>query len=190
MAFKTIVVLDADVTISMGGTNKKTNKKNPVRVEGYYLGSKTVADKKKKSGQSYIHIFQTAKGNVGVWGKTNLDNQIINVPPGTMTRATVTGMRSTPNGDMYVFQVEVDLENTVEAPEQATIAAANNAASDDGDGQEAGSYDSSGQDDDAPDADDQPEDQEAPEAIAPPPQAKSNAERNARVNALLGNKRK
>jgi hypothetical protein len=173
MAFKQVASLDADTTISIGGKNKKTNKTNPTSLEGYFLGSKKVADQKKKSGFSYIHIFQTPKGNVGVWGK------ILQVPPGTMTRVSFATMRSTPNGDMYVYNVEIDTDNVVEAP------LAQEAQSNDDDG---GTYDASG-DDGQDAAQEEEEEQEAPEAIAPPVNARAAADKQARVQALLNKKR-
>lgn len=114
MAFKTITSLDADVTIALGGTNKKLGKPNPQQIEGFYLGKREVEDRKKKSGKSAIYYFQTPKGNVGVWGKTDLDRKMQGVTPGVMVRATCTGTRETPNGDMYTFKVEVDEDNTIE----------------------------------------------------------------------------
>lgn len=114
MGFKEVNDLNPDTTISLGGTNRKTNKANPTQVEGYYMGSRKVDDKKKKSGFSHIHVFQTAKGMLGVWGKTDMDRKVLAVTPGTMTRVTSTGTRPTPNGDMYVFKVELDDSNTIE----------------------------------------------------------------------------
>ncbi len=119
MAFKTVLELDADVTISLGGVNKKSGKKNPSQVEGYYLGSKTVASKKAKSGECSIYILQTAQGNVGVWGKTNLDQKMRSAPVGAMLRLTHTGFQSTPNGEMYKYSVEVDADNSIEVPDVA-----------------------------------------------------------------------
>lgn len=114
MGFTEIVSLEADQTISLGGSNRKTGKKNPTSVEGYYLGSKQVPDAKKQSGKSYIHIFQTPKGNVGVWGKTDMDRKLLSCTPGTMLRISHTGMRATKNGEMYVYKVEQDQDNTIE----------------------------------------------------------------------------
>lgn len=114
MAFKKVLDLNADITVSLGGSNKKTGKKNPTEVEGFYLGSRKVDDKKKKSGYSYIHTLQTDKGNLGVWGKTDLDRKLITVTPGTMVRITHTGMVPTPNGDMYKFSVEHDEDNIID----------------------------------------------------------------------------
>lgn len=114
MAFKKVADLNPDEVISLGGINKKTGKKNPASAEGYYLGSRSVEDKKKKSGNSYIHVFQTSRGSLGVWGKTDMDRKLLTVTPGVMTRVTFDKMVGTPNGDMYKFSVETDDENTIE----------------------------------------------------------------------------
>ena len=114
MAYKELTDLSPENTIALGGENKKTKRKNPTKIEGYYLGSRKVDDKKKKSGFSYIHVFQTPTGNVGVWGKTDLDRKILTVTPGTMTLATFDKMVPTPNGEMYKFKVLTDEDNTIE----------------------------------------------------------------------------
>lgn len=114
MGFKELQALDAEHVTALGGKDKKTNKANPKTAEGYYLGSRKVESKKSKSGYAYIHYLQTDKGNLGIWGKTDLDRKILSVDPGTMIRVTQSGMQPTPNGDMYKFKVEVDLENTIE----------------------------------------------------------------------------
>lgn len=177
MAFKSVVALDADVTIALGGFNKKQKKENPISIEGYYLGSKTVLDVKKKDGKSFIHILQTSKGNVGVWGKTDLDKKVLQVVPGTMIRATHTGMRPTPNGEMYVYNVEQDKDNTIDVvPQAMSNATSNNSVSDTDDEDEAqtDTYSSN-------DADEEEELQNA---------ALLAAERKAKVQALLANKSK
>lgn len=114
MGYKQVNDLSADLTISLGGRNKKTGKNNPTQVEGYYLGSRSVADNKKKSGISYIYFFKTKTGNIGVWGKTDIDRKMGSVTPGVMTRVTHTGMVDTPNGEMYKYSVEFDEDNTIE----------------------------------------------------------------------------
>lgn len=114
MAFKQVNDLSADVTISLGGSNRKTGKQNPKTVEGYYLGKRSVEDSKNKNKTSNIYFLQTSKGNVGVWGKTDMDRKMSAVKPGTMTRITHTGMQATKNGDMYKYSVEVDEDNSIE----------------------------------------------------------------------------
>lgn len=115
MGFKEISSLDADTTTALGGFNKKTGKSNPTKAEGYFLGSKVVDSAKSKTGTAKLHILQTPKGNVGVWGKTDLDRKMLAVAPGTMIRITQNGTVPTKGGnDMYKFKVEVDTENTIE----------------------------------------------------------------------------
>lgn len=114
MAFKEVVNLEAELTTALGGRNKTTGKANPTQVEGYYLGTKKVESRKAKSGFADLHILQTAEGNLGVWGKTDLDRKMKSVPAGSMIRVTQNGTVPTPNGDMYKFKVEVDASNTIE----------------------------------------------------------------------------
>lgn len=139
MAFKQVSSLDADVTISVGKTDKATGKPYPKQAEGYYLGNRTVQNKR---GESKIHFLQTPKGNLGVWGTTDLDRKLVQVIPGNMVRITSTGTKPTPNGDMYTYKVEVDSDNTIEvsaaennAPEEdRSVVEDNEAPSDDTDG--------------------------------------------------------
>lgn len=118
MAFKEVASLDAEVTISIGKINKETGKPYPKQAEGYYLGSRTVQNKR---GESKIHFLQTPKGNLGVWGTTDLNRKLDSAPVGSMVRVTSTGTKPTPNGDMYTYKVEVDSDNTIEvsAPQEA-----------------------------------------------------------------------
>lgn len=115
MGYKKVDDLNPDTVISLGGFNKKTNKKNPTEIEGYYKGSRPVPDQKKKSGLSYIHVFQVSTGGeVGVWGKTDLDKKILQGKKGYMTKIECTGTKPTPNGPMYTFNVYQDDTNTIE----------------------------------------------------------------------------
>lgn len=114
MGFREVTSLDADTTVALGGFNKKTKKDNPTSAEGYYLGTREVTSTKGKNGKSKIHFLQTPKGNLGVWGKTDMDRKLASVTPGTMIRITHTGMQATPNGEMYKFRVEIDEDNTID----------------------------------------------------------------------------
>jgi len=114
MGFKEVQSLDADIIIALGGKDKRTGKTNPKTAEGYYLGARKVESRKAKAGYSYLHFLQTEAGNLGIWGKTDLDRKLTTVTPGAMVRITQTSMQPTPNGDMYKFKVEVDLDNTIE----------------------------------------------------------------------------
>lgn len=166
--YKEVTDLSADNVISLGGTNRNTGKANPKSIEGYYLGKKQVADKKKQSGFSYIYIFQTPKGNVGVWGKTDLDRKMNQATPGTMVRASHVGMQATPNGEMYKYKVEVDSDNTIEV----TADSSDSVVQDDGPG-----------DEDEIEATSDEEDAEVQTAVL------SAAARKAKVDALLKGKR-
>lgn len=173
MAYKEVSTLDADTTVALGGTNRKTNKANPTKVEGYYLGSRTVEGKK---GPSTIHFLQTPKGNLGVWGKTDLDRKLGQVAPGTMIRASFVGMTPTPKGDMYKFKVEIDKDNTIEAPEAQGDTTQLNAADDE---EDTGGYEASSDDES------EEEDEEAAQNAA-----LAALERKKKVEALLKGKSK
>ncbi len=117
MSFKEVSSLDADVTVALGKKDKKTGKPYPKQAEGYYLGSRSV--KGGRGQNSNIHFLQTEAGNLGVWGTTDLDRKLGGVAPGTMIRITSTGIKPTPNGDMYTYKVEVDVDNTIEVSTQS-----------------------------------------------------------------------
>lgn len=119
MAFKTVQSLDADTVIALGGRDKKTKKENPTSIEGYYLGKREVKGGK-FSDITTIYFFQTAKGNIGVWGKTDLSRKMNSVEPGTMVRVNHAGMKPTPNGDMHTYQVEYDDSNTIDVSDLQT----------------------------------------------------------------------
>lgn len=114
MAFTEVTSLDADVTIALGGRNKKTGQANPTKAEGYYLGTRSVTSSKSKNGLAAIHFLQTPKGNLGIWGKTDMDKKFAGVPPGTMVRVSFDKMVPTPNGEMYKYKLEVDKNNTID----------------------------------------------------------------------------
>lgn len=115
MGFTEVSSLDADVTVALGKTNKETGKPYPKSAEGYYLGKRTVENKR---GESQLHFLQTKNGNLGVWGTTDLNRKLSQVAAGTMVRITSTGTKPTPNGDMYIYKVESDKGNTIEVASQ------------------------------------------------------------------------
>jgi hypothetical protein len=110
MGFTEVASLDAEVTVALGKKDKITGKAYPKQAEGYYLGTRTVENKR---GESKLHFLQTANGNLGVWGTTDLNRKLAAVPTGTMVRITSTGTKPTPNGDMYMYRVEQDADNTI-----------------------------------------------------------------------------
>lgn len=120
MAYKTVTDLSCDTTITIGGFNKKLKKDNPTQIKGYYLGSKKVVDNKKQSGFSYLYTFQTPKGNVGVWGRTDLDKKLARVAPGSHVIVTADGTLKVPTGEMYKYKVEYNESDTIEVSEEST----------------------------------------------------------------------
>lgn len=122
MAFEKINSLDSDVSINLGGVNKKTGKPNPKTVEGYYLGTKTgIPNKFNAEKPDCLHILQTPKGNVGVWGKSHLNPQMSKAIPGCMVRISFTGTRPSKKGnDQLLFTVEQDTNNSINVESLAT----------------------------------------------------------------------
>jgi len=176
MGFTEVSSLDAEVTIALGKINKKTGKAYPKQAEGYYLGSRTVENKR---GESKIHFLKTDKGNLGVWGTTDLDRKLSSVGAGTMVRITSTGTKPTPNGDMYTYKVEQDKTNTIEVE-----AAAPAYANDEDTGYDEGTDDTESEDYSSDDTD---EDAVQAAALAAAERAAAN---KAKVEALLKGKGK
>lgn len=199
MAFKQVASLDADVSYALGGINKKTGKPNPTKVEGYYLGTRQVESKMSKTGFANIHFIQTSKGNVGIWGKTDLDRKIKQVTLGYMVRITQSGMQTIPGKKpMYKYVVESDDENTIEvaAPEASSLEASNEDVNSDFDGQGAAGYeeesDTQGYGDEAFDDTDPGEEEQLADEVPPAratrparPAATPDAARQAKVKELL-----
>lgn len=186
MGFKEVQSLDADVTITIGGKDKKTNKANPKGIEGYYLGKRQVAGGKftKPGGFNTLYYFQTEAGNVAVWGKTDLNRKMSAATPGAMLRVTYAGMTPTPNGDMHKYKVEIDADNTIDvsglADTDGSLPSGNTKTS------------SSYGEDDTEDTDEDNADDDV-EAVggyeATTTQAATAAERKSKVEALLNKNR-
>lgn len=175
MSFKEVLDLECDTAFGLGGTDKKSGKKNPTQVEGYFIGSKEIPDKFSKTGTGYLHVFQTEKGKVGVFGKTDSNRKMKGVAPGTMTRISFTGTIPTKFGDMAKFKVETDESNTIDVDlASATTTPANN-------------YTEDASDSDDVNADDEPLDEPTLPRPSRPAQAAQapDAARQARVQALL-----
>ncbi len=171
MAFKSVNSLDADITFSLGKLDKKTGKTGPETVEGYYLGTRTVEGG--KYGPSKLHFLQTGKGNVGVWGKSDMDKKLSAVTPGTMVRLSKNGTRETKFGTQQIFKVEIDEDNTIEVEVQESSASVA-ADEDDVDGNTAYSQ----------------EDSSYQEEVQAAPPQRSAASRQAEVQALLNRNKK
>lgn len=112
MGYKAVSDLSTDTVVKLGGIDGKTNKPNPTRMEGYFIGSREV---KSENGTSIIHIFQTPKGNEGVWGTADLNSKLAQVTPGTMTLVKYKEKRKLSGGKTkHVYDVMHDDDNTIE----------------------------------------------------------------------------
>jgi hypothetical protein len=173
MAFKEIS--DTDSTIALGGTNKKTGKPNPTSITGYFLGTKEV---KTEYGPAQLHNLKTENGNVGVWGKTDLNKKMTAVPEGALVRITQSGMQKMPGKNaMYKYKVEVDTSDmlTSEASDM-TVEEENDALASEDDFYE----------EEAVDADEESADEVSYKRATPKKTAPSvDADRQARTKALL-----
>lgn len=196
MAFTELPDLDCEKTTALGGKDKKSGKPNPTSIEGYFIGSKQVASKKSKTGFAFLHVFQTEKGNIGVWGKTNLDRQMKRVTPGFMTRVRFVGMVETDNNPMYKYKVGVDPDNTIDVGSVQQDAEGQEASTEDVGADYAeeaadSAYDVE-EESDLSEEDDQALDTAPPARATPPkrPATTPSAERQAKVQALLNGRGK
>ncbi len=187
MGFKPVVDLDCESATALGGQDRKSGKKNPTSITGYYIGSRQVDSPKSKTGKAYLHVFQTEKGNQGVWGKTDLDKKILGVTAGSLVRVTFTGMQETKNNPMYKYRVEVDADDAIDVGAVEASELVDNADT----GQtryESGSYEDEGADDEQEaDAEEEILDETPPARAAAPrrPATAPSADRAAKVQALL-----
>lgn len=188
MAFKKKVSLEAESTIRLGGRDNN-GKPNPTSIEGYYLGSRAVEG---DMGTSYLHVFQTKNGNVGVWGKTKLNSLLTSDLVGMMVQATFTGMGKAKKGRNapYNYEVQYDEENTIDV--SGLAAATNEAVEDDYVAEDDTTYaDDDGGEADVMDDDSALDEVPPPRTVTAPkkPLATPDASRQARVKQLLVGKR-
>lgn len=112
MARKKVIDLNADTTVGFG--NKPGQIKAGQTLEGFFLGSKSVST---KTGPSTLHVLQTEKGNLGLWGSANLNSKLAQIAVGTMVFITYKKMIKVPKGTMKLFEVEYDDEQSIHAEE-------------------------------------------------------------------------
>jgi hypothetical protein len=104
-------------TISLGGVNTQTGEPNPREIKGYYLGFRVVQANGK---DTKIHTFQTPKGTQEVWGKSNLDAGLAQMPLRSQVTVVQTKTEKTKNGGrMYLFDVSGDTDDVLDEPVQA-----------------------------------------------------------------------
>lgn len=120
MAYEKVADLSTETVVKIGGVDSRTNKPNPTRLEGYYVGSRGVTT---QNGPATIHVFQTPKGNVGAWGTKDLNDKLGQVSPGTMTLVEYKGKKRLAGGkSLHSYEVAQDKDNTIEV--SGTVAAA------------------------------------------------------------------
>lgn len=192
MGFTEVADLDCNVTTAIGGVDKKSGKKNPTTITGFFIGSREVPSKKSKTGFAWLHVLQTEKGNVGVWGKTNLDQKMRAVKPGQLCKIDFVGMVETQNNPMYKYKVAVDPAKYIE------VATADNNESAGAEATGAEQYESEGepyagtdQGEEGEEEESAPDEQPAARPSAPRNPARTpDATRQSRVQSLLNSTRK
>lgn len=173
MAYKTITDLSCDTVVALGGVNQDTGVKNPTSIEGFYLGAKSVTNREGQT--SFIHVFQTPKGNQGIWGKADTNSKLAQVVKGTMTLVTFDRIVKLNGGKKkYVYTVQQDREQSIEVSINTIT---DNLGSSDSDN------DYASEESDSNDEDDTTEDADQDTALAA-------AERKAKMQALLKSKSK
>lgn len=111
-------------TVILGGVDKKTGKRNPTELEGYFLRVEQRPNKFNTDKPQNYYVFQTQNGEEGVFGKAGLDREMKKASPNAMTKVVHTGTtRDTGKGNpMVVFDVFQDKSNIIEqAYAQASV---------------------------------------------------------------------
>jgi len=183
MPYKKVVSLEADKTIQLGGIDEN-GRPNPTKVEGYYLGKREIDG---DFGVNFLHYFQTENGNVGVWGKTRLNSRLTSNLIGTMLLVTFTGMipaKKKGRKPSYGYEVQYDEDNKIDVSGLLSDTEIENA--------EDSEYDPMSDASEVDPAADEEHLDEAPAVRAMPPKRAAStpdAERQAKVKALLGNRK-
>lgn len=108
MARKKVIDLDASTTVGFG--DKPGQKKPGQEVSGYYIGCRKVTT---GLGESVLHVLQTPKGNLGVWGSAQLNAKLSSIPLGSMAFITYVSKVKVAKGTMKKFDVEYDDEDKI-----------------------------------------------------------------------------
>lgn len=109
MAYEKLTDLSTDTVFALGeGPDKKR------QIEGYYLGSRAVQT---ANGASVIHVFQTPKGNEGVWGTAKLNNNLNADIIGTMMLIVYKGKVKLQGGKtQHTYEFNIDRSQTIDVP--------------------------------------------------------------------------
>ncbi len=109
MALQKKLDLSTDQVMALGQGEGKVGE-----VKGYYLGSRTVAT---ANGDSTIHVFQTPKGNVGVWGTAKLNSNLGASDLGVYQEIYYKGKIKIKGGKtQHTYDFNNDPENTIVVP--------------------------------------------------------------------------
>lgn len=134
----------ADVKqVSLGGIDKKTGKKNPTELEGYYIRREEKPNKFNPDKPQAFYVFETKEGPQGLFGKAGLDREMKKATIGRMTLVIDTGttMDTGKGNPMRVFKVKQDPDNTVDVAALSAVEPADDEPDhDDEDGEEVSAY--------------------------------------------------
>lgn len=107
MAYQQLTDLGTDQVFALGVGEGKLS-----TIEGYYLGARTVTT---SNGDSVIHVFQTPKGNQGVWGTKKLNDNLGGSNRGVMTKIDYKGKIKLQGGKtQHTYEFFVDLDNSIQ----------------------------------------------------------------------------
>lgn len=177
-------VLDDVTSVKLGGTDKKTGKKNPTQLEGYYLRKETRPNKFNPEKPQNFYVFMTSSGQIGTYSTAGIDREMKKATIGVMTLLKDTGeVLDTGKGNpMRVFQVAQDKSNVLDAE---SLASSNIVPEEDYEGQQDELSEIDAEDDEAV------EEMPAPRPVAPKVPAKTpSSEQQAKIQALLNKNRK
>ncbi len=161
MAYEKLQDLSTDRVFKLGGTDKDENP-YPKQIEGYYLGSKTFQG---TEGPSTIHVFQTPKGNDGIWGSKTLNDSLTSKVVGMMVLVVHKGKKKlSGKKTQHMYDISVDKENTIEVDASSAVEVTDNSSDTEFEA--------------ADNADDSTEDEDQAAALA-------QVERQAKVQAML-----
>lgn len=109
MAYERVVDLSTDKVFALGEGKDKLSE-----IEGYYLGSRQVTT---SNGPSLIHVFQTAKGNVGVWGTKKLNDNLTPPAMGNMMLVIYKGKVKIAGGKtQHTYEFNIDRDQRIDVP--------------------------------------------------------------------------
>jgi|ERR1019366_6978817 hypothetical protein len=112
MSYEKMTDLSTDNVTALGGVNSKTGEKNPLKVEGFYLGARNVQT---TNGPSVIHVFQTAEGNQGIWGTKKLNDNLTKSALGKMVLVKYAGKIKIAGGKtQHTYEFFIDKSQAID----------------------------------------------------------------------------